>query len=428
MSADFEAARSAFLQGLTHQGQGRHAEAEACYRLSLAHVPGRPSTLTNLGAALIALERAAEALPLLDVAVAAEPGNAEAWSHRGLALAAMAQDASALASFDKALAGGGAGGFSGASAAWYHRALCLSRLGRQVAALDSYDQALSIAPALADAWGHRGGLLKDMGRKQEAATSLRRAIELGADARLYGYLLASVGGAAAPPGPPPDYVEKLFDSYAPEFDEHLLGKLNYQAHRVLCESLALSGRQFASVLDLGCGTGLCGPLLRPLLVPLLVPLLLPLSVPLSVPPLQLPESRLEGVDLSAAMLARARQLGVYDRLVQDDIVRFLQATATRPDLVVAADVFIYVGDLQPVFVALRRVIAAGGVFCFSVEAADDAVDFELRPSSRYAQSARYLRELASRHGFVVDALWRAPLREDRQQPVEGFFVSMRAVR
>lgn len=416
MSADFEAARTAFLQGLTHQEQGRHAEAEACYRLSLAHVPGRPSTLTNLGAALIALERAAEALPLLDVAVAAEPGNAEAWSHRGLALAAMAQDASALASFDKALAGGGAGGFSGASAAWYHRALCLSRLGRQVAALDSYDQALAIAPALADAWGHRGGLLKDMGRKQEAATSLRRAIELGADARLNGYLLASVGGAAAPPAPPPDYVEKLFDSYAPEFDEHLLGKLNYQAHRVLCESLALSGRQFASVLDLGCGTGLCGPLLRPLL--------LPLSTPLS----QLSEARLEGVDLSAAMLARARQLGVYDRLVQDDIVRFLQATATRPDLVVAADVFIYVGDLQPVFVALRRVIAAGGMFCFSVEAADDAVDFELRPSSRYAQSARYLRELASTHGFVVDALWRAPLREDRQQPVEGFFVSMRAVR
>ncbi len=199
---------------------------------------------------------------------------------------------------------------------------------------------------------------------------------------------------------PGHYVETLFDDYAEQFDAHLVGTLGYRAHDTLVKHLAALGRgPFRSTLDLGCGTGLCAPLLKPM------------------------TQRLEGVDLSSLMLDKAQALGLYDRLVHADIVDHLQGTDERYDLVTAADVFIYVGDLEPVFAALGRTLEANGLFCFSAEcAADEAVDFELLPSLRYAHSERYLRALAERHGFDLLQLIRAPIREDQREPIHGMYV------
>jgi predicted TPR repeat methyltransferase len=124
------------------------------------------------------------------------------------------------------------------------------------------------------------------------------------------------------------------------------------------------------------------------------------------------------------MLEKARALAVYDRLVNADIVSHLVATSDIHDLIVAADVFIYVGDLEPVFRAARRVMSAGGIFCFSVEIARSA-NFELLPSLRYAHSESYLRGLAEAHGFDVLAAIREPLRNDQRDAIEGLFVYLR---
>ena len=362
MSADaptppFEAAKAAFLQGLQHHHAGRFAEAEAAYRESLRLLPGRPSTLTNL-AAVIVLRQPAEALGLLDQALAAEPGNADAWFQRGEALAVLQRLPEALASIERVLA---------------------------------------LQPDAGPAWSRRGGLLKDLGRSAEAVPALRRAVELGADVEMNRYLLASLEGGVAPPAAPSDYVAALFDSYAETFDEQLTDKLQYRTPQLLVQGLG--GQRFDSALDLGCGTGLCGRLLRPC------------------------AGALHGVDLSAGMLDQARRLGVYDRLEQGDVVQHLAATPEHThDLVIAADVFVYLGDLAAVFAQSRRVLREGGVFAFSVEAADDAVDFALRPSSRYAQSERYVRQLAAQHGFGITALQRETIRLDQRLPIEGLLV------
>jgi predicted TPR repeat methyltransferase len=123
------------------------------------------------------------------------------------------------------------------------------------------------------------------------------------------------------------------------------------------------------------------------------------------------------------MLDKAQALGLYDRLVHADIVDHLQSTEERYDLVTAADVFIYVGDLEPVFAALDPALETKGIFCFSAEcAAAESVDFELLPSLRYAHSERYLRALAARHGFDLLQLIRAPIREDQREPIRGMYV------
>jgi predicted TPR repeat methyltransferase len=161
---------------------------------------------------------------------------------------------------------------------------------------------------------------------------------------------------------------------------------------------ALHAQPFDSALDLGCGTGLCGPLLRPLV------------------------RRLQGLDLSQPMLERAAALGVYDRLHQGELVEHLLATEARHDLLLAADVFIYVGALEAVFDAVMRVLRPGGVFCFSVELADDERPVALTAEMRYAHAPAYLHALAHRHGLRVLQSRREPIRQHQRQTIPGLYV------
>lgn len=356
MSGTFEQARDFFLRGLAHYQAGEFEAADRQFGASLSLLPGRASTLTNLGATRLKLGEPAQAVELLEQALAQEPDNAEAWGHCAAALA---------------------------------------ELGRPGPALAAVDKALQLAPQVGQAWSLRGSLLREMGRTAEAARCYEQAITHGADAQLNRYFLAGLNGGEAPAAPPRHYVEQLFDSYAGGFDQHLVQVLRYRAPQVLMQGL--QDRRFEAALDLGCGTGLCGPLLRPL------------------------ARRLEGVDLSANMVRQATALGIYDGVQQADLAEHLATTPQRHDLLLAADVFIYVGALGAVFRGAARVLQPGGLFCFSLEAADDAQDFVLRPSLRYAHSQRYIRMLAEQHGFAADTWARHPVREDQGQPIAGLF-------
>jgi predicted TPR repeat methyltransferase len=359
MDARFDQARTLFLEGVAHYQAGRLAAAEQKFAGALALVPGRPSVLTNLGAVRLKLGRAEEALAVLEEALRQEPGNAEALGHCATALAELGRTRDAVAMFDRAVAA------------------------------DARPAAL---------WMLRGTALRELGQREEAAASFREALARGGDAEMLGYYLASVEDAPAPPRPPREYVETLFDRYAAEFDQHLQA-LRYDAPRVLAQRLAARHQAWEHALDLGCGTGLCGPLLRPL------------------------ARRLTGIDLSAGMLEKAAALRVYDDLRQADVVEFLEAGDEPFDLVVAADVFIYVGALDAVFAALARRMPRGGTFCFTVEESERE-DLVLRPSLRYAHSGASLRGLAQAHGFHVAHMERRPVRQEQQAPVAGLFVWM----
>lgn len=356
MEGHFEQARTLFLEGVAHYQAGRLAAAEQKFAAALALAPGRPSVLTNLGAVRLKRGRVEEALAVLEEAIRQEPGNAEALGHGATALAELGRTEAAVALFDRALAA------------------------------DARPAAL---------WTLRGTALRELGRREEAAQSFREAMARGGDAQLLGYYLASVEDVPAPAQPPREYVEALFDRYAGTFEQHLQS-LHYDAPRLLAQRLAARGQAWQHALDLGCGTGLCGPLLRPL------------------------ARRLTGVDLSAGMLEKAAALRVYDDLRQVDVVEFLAAGEDPVDLAVAADVFIYVGALEPVFAALARRMPAGGSFCFTVEESERE-DLVLRPSLRYAHSEASVRALAQAHGFRVEHGERRPVRQEQRVAVPGLF-------
>ncbi len=394
-TAAFEQAKVHFRDGLAHLQAGRPAEAETAFLASLDHVPARVSTLVNLAATRMALNRPVDALVTAVEVLAIEPTNADALAHCAAALRALGRHAEAVIALDTVLAQR-----SGWAEGWLQRGQSLLELNRPVEALPSFDRALALDATLGLAWASRGDILRDMGRLDEARAAYEQALALGVDADLVRYCLAGLGQAASPPAAAPRaYVETLFDAYAGDFEQHLVQTLRYRAPDVLVAPLAqMHPQPFRSVLDLGCGTGLCGPLVRER------------------------AQRLVGVDLSQKMLEQARARGVYDELVHADIVAHLQETQAQHDLVLAADVFIYIGDLSPVFAALGAAMLPGGLFCFSTEmASPEARGFELLPSLRYAHAETYLRELAAQHGFEVLRLSRETIREDQQQAIDGVF-------
>ncbi len=393
MNTELEQARQHFLQGVQAFEAGRLEQARQSFEAALALAPGRASVLLNLGITLFRLKQWNEALPLLQRAAAADPGQADVWSFLGLTHEAIGQWQAALDPLARALklAPEHAG-------LWLAYGRCHARIGSVESALTAFDRAVTLGPGLAEAWSARGGLLRELNRLQEASRCFEKALSLGADPDLHGYYLAAVRGAQTPAAPPRRYVEGLFDEYASDFQEHLVEQLRYQAHESLVRPLIRAARRYPTVLDLGCGSGLCGPLIRPL------------------------ADAIDGVDLSAGMLRQARRLGVYRDLFHADLAEFLAGTALRPDLVLAADVFIYVGDLSSVFRSVRRILAPSGCFAFTVETSPEGQDVRLLPSLRYAHSESYVRRLARTHGFTVSELFAAPLRDDQRQPVQGLYV------
>ena len=395
--ARFAAARDAFLAGTAHLQAGRDAEAVQALERSLALLPGRTSTLLNLGIARRRLGRAQQALDALEAVVQAEPHDADAWFHHGHALVECGRAAEGLASLQRAVAIA-----PGHRAARFDAAVLLARAQRTAEAQAMLAPLLEAEPPDAAAWSLHGRLLRDEGRDEAAAAAFQRAIYAGADGAMNGWFLAALrGGDGAPPVAPAGYVQALFDDYAEDFESHLLGALRYRGHLAVAEAAAAlrPGGRWRSVLDLGCGTGLVGAALRA------------------------QADMLTGVDLSGTMVERARRRGVYDTLAQADVAGHLQASAARHDLVVAADVFIYIGDLDAVFAGVRRVLEPGGGFVFSVEAGTGD-GFVLRPSLRYAHGEAYLRRLAAQHGFAVRSVAPLALREEQRVPVEGLVVAL----
>ena len=213
-----------------------------------------------------------------------------------------------------------------------------------------------------------------------------------------GYYLASVRGGDTPRTPPRRYVEALFDDYAVNFESHVVERLGYRGFELLLKPLLDTGKRYRHVLDLGCGTGLCGPLIAP------------------------QADIVDGVDVSRAMLEQARKLGVYRELVHADLGEFLAATALRPDLILAADVFIYVGDLAAVFRSMRRILEPGGCLAFTVELAKEGRDIQLLSSLRYAHSEAYIRRLAGEARFASMRISEAPIRHDQTTPIMGLYI------
>ncbi len=289
----------------------------------------------------------------------------------------------------------------------YKAAIELAGRGDFVAAADLLAQTVEIAPGFATAWFALGAIRDRLGDHDGAVVAFRAASRVDPDdyhgARLQ---LARLGAGDAAPAMSEPYVRRLFDQYAARYDTALSEYLHYRGPALLRDAVESAlwriGRamRFNSLLDLGCGTGLAGAAFRPVV------------------------GRLVGVDLSAAMIARAQAKALYDRLVVGNVGEFLAAEIadhTKYDLVLAADVFVYVNDLAPILIAIARVLAPAGVVAFTLETHPGA-GIVLLPTLRFAHGEPYLRDVIAAAGLKLLALDQAAIRTERAAPVAGLVI------
>ncbi|WP_224360298.1 class I SAM-dependent DNA methyltransferase [Hyalangium versicolor] len=304
-------------------------------------------------------------------------------------------------------------GFAGArQASCMHGAAVLRSWGEFPAAEAALSELLGRFPEDEGALRAMIRLLGETGRAEEAVPlrrrlHARRCRELGIpeerqDAAI-AFLEAAETGSTLPSRAAETYVAALFDQYASHFDDKLRSELAYRApeHVLAAVQEALGGRRELAVLDLGCGTGLAGVLLRPF------------------------ARRLEGIDLSPGMLEQARARGVYDALHPGELHALLEASQGPYELIVAVDVLVYLGALEPLFERVARRLAPGGLFAFTVEK-DTEPGYRLQPTGRYSHHLDYLRACARTVGLTPVVEREAVLRTERGQPVWGHVVVLRA--
>ncbi|HEY0329178.1 MAG TPA: methyltransferase domain-containing protein [Rhodopseudomonas sp.] len=276
--------------------------------------------------------------------------------------------------------------------------------GDLVAAEDLYRQATDLAPRFITAWFTLGEVRERLGDRDGAIAAFRAAQSCDPVDRHGAGLRLIRLGAAAPASIPTHYLRTLFDQYAPRFEAALIGELSYRGPALLFKAvLAVRGAQlrpayFRRAIDLGCGTGLAARAFAA------------------------QTETIIGFDLSPRMAELARASGLYAEV---EVVEIVEGLARQPaagtDLILAADVVIYLHDAAALLAEVSRVLAPDGLLALTAETHDgDGV--VLGVGLRYAHSADYLQRAIAATGLVVKQLQRASARSEAGVPVPGLVI------
>jgi len=399
---------------------GRLNEAESGYRSVLRIRPEDPDALHFLGMLHFQRGERTEAIEFVRRSLASLGNNPHAWNNLGNMLLACDQPEDAADAYEKATHHG-----PQMAETWYNRAVCLRRTRQYELAIECFVKTIELKPQYAPVYERLGMMLYSLGRFRDAADIYRKWLSQDADNPVARHMLSALSGEDVPARADDAYLRVLFDRFASSFDENLTD-LGYRAPELLAATLgeyvATDGR--LEILDAGCGTGLCGPLLRSM------------------------ARRLVGVDLSGGMIEKARPRNVYDELVVGELCAFMGARPAAFDVIVSADTLVYFGALEQVAATARQCIRPGGVLAFTVErlADDDARDdnrgqiedparddapgdnlgrepYRILPHGRYAHREEYVRRVLQNAGFTKVDIKPVILRRERGEDVHGHLVA-----
>ena len=385
------------LLGAIAMQVGKPREAEGCFRRALVADPNYAEAHNHLGAVLAAQKRWEEAEAAYRRALGLRPNNAEALHNLGLLLVRTKRVEEGIAAYRRSLEL-----MPKFAAAYYNLGMALLQEGKVEEAIENHRKAVELNPRFTDSFVHLARALMEKGRKEEAIDVMRKGMQVHPESQELRFLLSGAMGDQAVKNAPRGYVASVFESYAPGFERHL-AQLEYRGPEYLVEAVqaAAPGRKF-EMLDIGCGTGLCGAAFKEM------------------------TTRLVGVDLAPGMVLRAQARGIYDEVGVGEAEALMRARDGGFDLVVAGDVLVYVGELEGTFAAVQATLREGGLFAFTAEK-EEGDRVVLRESLRYAHPLEYLRAAGGRHGMEVVSVEEKTLRKELEKPVAAWVVVMRKI-
>lgn len=269
--------------------------------------------------------------------------------------------------------------------------------GQVDAAIQFYLDGIKIDPDLYDAHNNLAYIYLTMQKNESALLHFQECLRLQPNNESIRHTIKILTGEKNVSTSPPEYVRSLFNSYADHFDAHLLKGLHYQVpqmiYQAFSETVDVRHANF-DILDLGCGTGLSGELFKPY------------------------AKSLTGVDISEKMLEIAAKKNIYTSLIQADILPFLQNEKEVYDLIIGSDVFVYFGELAPIFSAIYQALRFNGRFVFNTEISETA-PYSLSKSGRFLHREEYIEQLAHRNRLTIVQYKKIIMRTQNQMPVYG---------
>ncbi len=278
----------------------------------------------------------------------------------------------------------------------YNLAGCYREIRHDSEAIEAYLKVLKLSPDHSSATSNLAYMYHLTRQTDLAIQYFEKLLILEPNHEAAKHMLASLQGDT-PEAPPESYVKEVFDNYSERYEKSLLEELNYSVPNELrkcLDSTIHKDNTFTSGLDLGCGTGLSGEAFTDII------------------------ASFEGIDLSEKMIEVAREKNIYSALYSGNIVDYLKSTNQKYDFFIAADVFIYLGDLKDVFSSAKNIAAENAVFCFSTESTEES-SFQLQLSGRFAHSPQYITEIVKETGWNVILKQQANLRKEKGQWITG---------
>lgn len=403
---------------------GKLDEAVASYRRAIAINPKDADAYYNMGNALRDQKKLDEAITAYQYALRINPQYAKVHNNLGIIFKTQGRLDEAITCYERAIAID-----ANYADAHYNLANALDDLEDLNSAIACYQRALAINPNHAEAHNNLGNAFGKQGKLDEAIVHYQRAAELDPansssahnnlgntfgrqdklDEAIVHYqraaeldpanssakhMVAALTGQTTEIAPS-KYIKNLFDQSATKFDHQLVKELDYKSPTALRQALdGLGNMHFSNAIDLGCGTGLSGLAFHSLI------------------------DRLTGIDLSPKMIELAKKRNVYNSLHVGDIVELLNQSNEKYDLFIATDVLVYIGNLRPIFTAVRNHALPGAYFICLTESIDEG-DYILRQTGRYAHSRPHIRSLADEHRFKIEYCEPAPIRVEKGQGIMG---------
>lgn len=387
-----------YIGVLAHQ----RGDSETGVRLINRSIELKPSNvdwINDLGNVLVGLERFDEAVTAFQTAVAWQPRDANLWNNLGAALSRAEQLLEAEHAFFQAVQ----------IAPHFVPALnnlgdVLTRLDRIEDAAQYYCRAFVEGPHEEKSQHMLGIAYYSLNRISEAAAVYQDWLHDDPTSPIAAHLLAACSGRNVPTRASEGFIEATFDEYAETFDEKLVHSLKYSGPALIADALSSVTAPHAAlnVLDAGCGTGLCGPILAPY------------------------SRNLAGIDLSSRMLDQAAAHDVYDSLEKAEITAYMQDRSDEFDLIVCADVIIYFGDLNPVIAAAKCALRTFGLLIFTFETSDEmdlSSKYLLKPTGRYSHTLDYVKSMVASQGLNLMNISTAVIREEFKKPVNGYVIT-----
>jgi predicted TPR repeat methyltransferase len=385
--------------GVLLHNQGDSTAGAASIRRSLKRAPDNPHAWLNLGNILLEQDDSTAARAAYERCAALAPDLADAWYNLGICLRKMDDAPAAVSALDRAIKLR-----SMHAASHYQRGIAQRDAGNLAAAESDFRGALALNTDYTEVYESLGMLLYRQDRIADAAKVYQAWAQRDPSSSTAAHLAAATSGERTPERGSDAYVTETFDRFAATFDQNL-ANLGYRAPALVSGALAdvMGGQALGCVLDAGCGTGLCGALLRPL------------------------ARRLVGVDLSGGMIEGARAKGHYDDLRVGELVAFMRSQTAAFDAVVSADTFVYFGALEEAFAAAAHCLKRPGCLILTLEeisaAAAGAGRYRLEPHGRYSHRLDYVRDALTSAGFRLIRSDEQVLRRERGADVRGLLVA-----